>query len=580
MVSNTTYGVAGEILTMTGSSGGTTFSETRSYNNRLQMTRLTTIIGGAAAVDMEYKFSTTQNNGKLTEQKDWTTGEEVVYTYDSLQRLATAVTKDNPSVAQWGQSYGYDGWGNHHSQTVIKGSAPVLNVVYDPATNRRISEASDANGSIQPAECASMFSYDIENRLTTCAAASYGYAPDNRRVLRKETNVDEVTFWSVTSQKIGTYGVSIIGTTMSLTQTTTNVWYDGKLMQKNGMYSGSDRLGSRGRYYPYGQDKGTPIANDQEKFATYTRDAVSTLDYADQRYYASQGARFLSPDLSGPGAAENPKSWNLYSYVEGDPVNFNDPTGLIKCGDVGVHDPNLNRLGTLREVFAGDGEWNALGRLIWNEQRRFTGNSTRLEHGYMAQAIVNRVGLLNGDYAVQGRSGRGYWGDKDVSGYSPSAPHVIDRRGRQIPFWYHSQILFNAGSGSFYSVLHEASYYRVGSIAFHSIGPSGQLATQGLANAVLDREIGDVSRRTGSNRHAFRDIGGGIMWLPDDCAAIFSAVEQAYIVYNGHMSYNRPHFFPLGWNQSSRSAAIGDGYHLGRTGSHNFWGYTDWWIVP
>jgi len=41
--------------------------------------------------------------------------------YDSLNRLATAVTTDNANVTQWGQSYTYDGFGNLTDQNVIKG---------------------------------------------------------------------------------------------------------------------------------------------------------------------------------------------------------------------------------------------------------------------------------------------------------------------------------------------------------------------------------------------------------------------------------------------------------------------------
>ena len=44
------------------------------------------------------------------------------------------------------------------------------------------------------------------------------------------------------------------------------------------------------------------------------------------RYYASTMGRFMKPDNMIPNAA-NPQSWNLYSYVNGNPVNFNDPTG-------------------------------------------------------------------------------------------------------------------------------------------------------------------------------------------------------------------------------------------------------------
>ena len=44
------------------------------------MTRLTTLSGyGSPLMDMEYRYSANQNNGQITQQKDWTSGEEVTY---------------------------------------------------------------------------------------------------------------------------------------------------------------------------------------------------------------------------------------------------------------------------------------------------------------------------------------------------------------------------------------------------------------------------------------------------------------------------------------------------------------------
>jgi hypothetical protein len=53
----------------------------------------------------------------------------------------------------------------------------------------------------------------------------------------------------------------------------------------------------------------------------------------DQRYYNSNAARFYTPDPKGMRAAKlsNPTSWNMYAYVNGDPVNFNDPRGRDLC---------------------------------------------------------------------------------------------------------------------------------------------------------------------------------------------------------------------------------------------------------
>jgi len=126
------------------------FRETRSYNSRLQLTRQTAqaLVGSnwVTDVDLEYRFSATQNNGQITQFKDWMTGEEVTYAYDSLSRLISAST----TGPEWGQSYGYDGFGNRTSVTVTEGTAPAGSLTIDPMTNR-ITNAGfsyDANGNL------------------------------------------------------------------------------------------------------------------------------------------------------------------------------------------------------------------------------------------------------------------------------------------------------------------------------------------------------------------------------------------------------------------------------------------------
>jgi hypothetical protein len=47
------------------------------------------------------------------------------------------------------------------------------------------------------------------------------------------------------------------------------------------------------------------------------------------RYYSSQWGRFLSPDpYGGSVKLGSPQTWNRYAYVNGDPINGNDPFGL------------------------------------------------------------------------------------------------------------------------------------------------------------------------------------------------------------------------------------------------------------
>lgn len=84
-------------------------------------------------------------------------------------------------------------------------------------------------------------------------------------------------------------------------------------------------------YFPYGEER-TATANNFNKFGTYHRDAGTGLDYADQRHYSNIHGRFLTPDpYVASAGVESPGSWNRYSYVEGDPINWRDPSGLFSA---------------------------------------------------------------------------------------------------------------------------------------------------------------------------------------------------------------------------------------------------------
>ncbi|MCA1920303.1 MAG: RHS repeat-associated core domain-containing protein [Flavobacterium piscis] len=80
---------------------------------------------------------------------------------------------------------------------------------------------------------------------------------------------------------------------------------------------------------PYGvllEPQSEEDTNLRYKYTGQERDYSTGLDYMHFRFYASSMGRFLKPDNVIPNAF-NPQSWNLYSYVIGNPVNFNDPMG-------------------------------------------------------------------------------------------------------------------------------------------------------------------------------------------------------------------------------------------------------------
>ena len=139
---------------------------------------------------------------------------------------------------------------------------------------------------------------------------------------------DEVTFWAG-ARKLGTWALSWSGTQLIATMTTSEYYFAGRLIKNNTGYVASDRLGSIGKFYPWGQEKPSATTNGTEKFTGYYRDSETGNDYAVNRYHQPGMGRFLTADPSRKSMVPgNPGSWNRYGRVGGDPMNGTDPRGL------------------------------------------------------------------------------------------------------------------------------------------------------------------------------------------------------------------------------------------------------------
>ena len=123
-------------------------------------------------------YSSSANNGQITQMVDTISGETVSYSYDALKRLTSA-----SSTASWTQTFQYDGFGNLTAK-VLNGTTTTIAVT--AATNRLTYSSYDANGNMLTGVGAT-FTYDERNRLATALPTSggtayYGYAPDNKRI--------------------------------------------------------------------------------------------------------------------------------------------------------------------------------------------------------------------------------------------------------------------------------------------------------------------------------------------------------------------------------------------------------------
>jgi RHS repeat-associated protein len=90
-------------------------------------------------------------------------------------------------------------------------------------------------------------------------------------------------------------------------------------------------------YYPFGEEVTSSLQDAEKlKFTGHERDlnaqsggnpAGDDLDYMHARYYKPLLGRFLSVDPLMSGVLDEPQSFNLYSYVRGNPLNYVDPDG-------------------------------------------------------------------------------------------------------------------------------------------------------------------------------------------------------------------------------------------------------------
>jgi RHS repeat-associated protein len=249
---------------------------------------------------------------------------------------------------QWGESFTYDGFGNLTSEVATKGTAFTGYQTYNATTNRLTGGGTsyDANGNLLTMAGGLTMTYDEENRMVQAVNSSSTtetdiYNPSGQLVYRQHgTASAELYMYGPQGQRIR-FGLVLPSWSdnnqLLLTYTDQELSFAGKLLEAD------DRIGTSvvtpgptgrdGRTYPYGELRSAP-ASGGNRYATYLLDTTTNLNYAQHRWYSSQVARFTTADPSGlryPYAGADPQlpqSWNRYGYAEGDPINFNDPSGL------------------------------------------------------------------------------------------------------------------------------------------------------------------------------------------------------------------------------------------------------------
>ncbi len=304
--------------------------------SRVQVTNLT---GGGTQMDLSYAYYQNSNVHVVTNNLDNT--RTATYAYDNLNRLSTASSQATSGANCWGQSFGYDRYGNLTAINSTQCSSPTMSVTVNAKNQVTNSGFTYDSGGNLTADGTYTYAWDGENRLASTNGVTYTYDGDGKRVKKSSGTI----YW----YDLG--GNVIEETDGSGNRVSAFIYFNGKRV---GRYDPSgahyayltDLLGSSmvmtnslgyiqdsSDYYPFGGERVvTSSLTDHYKFTGMERDTESGLDHTLFRQFTSTYGRWLSPDPLA-GHFTNPQSLNRYAYVENNPPNFADPLGLFMCWD-------------------------------------------------------------------------------------------------------------------------------------------------------------------------------------------------------------------------------------------------------
>lgn len=327
--------------------------------DRMQLTSLSYAKSGTTLFGLTYSYGTGgTNDGQIAGITDTVqSGRTAAYTYDALGRLSTAVTVGSTAYPKWGLSFSYDRYGNRTAETQTAGAPPSNSLTFgNPGgaqTNHPDGYTFDAAGigGNMIYDGYNTLVYDGENRMTSMtspsAAATYTYDSTGLRV-QKSVQSGTTTVYVYSGRRViaeyenGAAPSSPTreyiysgGALIAKIEAGATVYYHEDHLSTRLMTDSSGNLFSEQGHYPFGEACYAHNTTTKWEFTTYERDAETDPpphygdgnDYAKSRSYVNRLARFSSTDPVA-GSSSDPQTLNRYAYVENDPINLTDPSGL------------------------------------------------------------------------------------------------------------------------------------------------------------------------------------------------------------------------------------------------------------
>jgi RHS repeat-associated protein len=261
------------------------------------------------------------------------------FIYDQVNRLLTS-----NETGAWARNYGYDAYGNGWVTTntgvSLDPNTPQGAAAYDAQNRLHVNGASYDNAGNQTAIAGFTNVYDAENRLWTSTlngvTTTYTYDGDGRRVQKAtQGGATTVYVYDAAGQLAAEYGTASPEPCTTCYLTADHLGSTRAVTNQDGV------LKALHDYLPFGEEIPSGVGNrsslyggdlPKQKFTGKERDVETGLDFFGARYMSSTQGRFTTPDDPLVDQwADDPQSWNLYSYARNNPLKLIDPTGNAVC---------------------------------------------------------------------------------------------------------------------------------------------------------------------------------------------------------------------------------------------------------
>lgn len=322
------------------------------YDNRMRPTQWN--IPGVMGWNYAYQYFG-ENTGRVTYAQNLNDATlDRSFNYDHVGRLQSSFSgsaarahvgigsswlSDGPYAMHDNQ---YDVWGNLTSRTGWGGTNPQYGAAF--TNNKMNAFVYDASGNLADAGGGWTFSYDATGQQASSAIGNVQMFYDGNRLRGKKTENGVATYYlrstaldnqvvaELASNGDWARGYVYLGGELLAVQQGSVYWtHKDPVVKSTRVTDGSGNVVSTIELDPWGGEtnRSSNEAFQPRKFTTYTRDSIASDDAMHRRYNRWWG-RFEQPDPSnGSYDVNNPQSLNRYSYVNNDPVNFTDPTGLF-----------------------------------------------------------------------------------------------------------------------------------------------------------------------------------------------------------------------------------------------------------